>query len=172
MASSPKSNRWLRIEYLFYASLELQDGRAAFLDEACGGDDELRREVESLLLSSGQTMGFLQKPVLETAKQVADEDILSGKRIGAYQLLRVLGEGGMGKIYLAARADDLYQKQVAIKTVPVGLGQSQALLLRFGSERQILANLDHPNIARLLDGGVTEDDLPYLVMEYVDGSSR
>ncbi|MFZ1005448.1 MAG: protein kinase [Candidatus Sulfotelmatobacter sp.] len=169
MASSPKTNRWLRIEYLFYAALELQDGRAAFLDEACGGDDELRREVESLLRSSGQTMGFLQKPVLDAAKQIAAEEMLSGRRIGAYQLLRVLGEGGMGKVYLAARADDLYQKQVAIKTVPVGLGQSQALLLRFGSERQILANLDHPNIARLLDGGVTEDGLPYLVMEYVNG---
>jgi eukaryotic-like serine/threonine-protein kinase len=111
----------------------------------------------------------LQKPVLDAAKQIAAEDTLSGKRIGAYQLLRVLGEGGMGKVYLAARADDLYQKQVAIKTVPVGLGQSQALLMRFGSERQILANLDHPNIARLLDGGVTEDGLPYLVMEYVNG---
>lgn len=169
MASTPKSNRWLRIEYLFYAALELQDGRAAFLDEACGGDDELRREVETLLHSSGQTIGFLQKPVLEAAKQIAAEETLSGKRIGAYQLLRVIGEGGMGKVYLAARADDLYQKQVAIKTVPVGLGQSQALLLRFGSERQILANLDHPNIARLLDGGVTQDGLPYLVMEYVNG---
>ncbi len=169
MASSPKSNRWLRIEYLFYAALELQDGRAAFLDEACGDDDELRREVESLLHSSGQTMGFLQKPVLEAAKQIAAQETLPGKRIGAYQLLRVLGEGGMGKVYLAARADDLYQKQVAIKTVSLGLGQNQVLLLRFGSERQILANLDHPNIARLLDGGVTEDGLPYLVMEYVDG---
>jgi len=169
MASTPKSNRWLRIEYLFYAALELQDGRPAFLDEACDGDNELRREVESLLHSSEQTIGFLQKPVLDAAKQIAAEETLSGKRIGAYELLRVIGEGGMGKVYLAARADDLYQKQVAIKTVPVGLGESHALLLRFGSERQILANLDHPNIARLLDGGVTEDGLPYLVMEYVNG---
>lgn len=96
-------------------------------------------------------MGFLQKPVIEAAQQIATGETLSGKRIGAYQLLRVLGEGGMGKVYLAARADDLYQKQVAIKTVQVGLGQSHALLSRFGSERQILADLDHPNIARLLD---------------------
>ncbi len=169
MATPPKSNRWLRIESLFYAALELQDGRAAFLDEACGGDDELRREVESLLHSSGQTMGFLQKPVLGAAQQIAGEERLSGVRIGAYQLLRLLGEGGMGKVYLAARADDLYRKQVAIKTMQVGLGQNPALLSRFGSERQILANLDHPNIARLLDGGITEDGLPYLVMEYVNG---
>ena len=169
MASSPRSNRWVRIEYLFYAALELEEGRTAFLDEACAGDSDLRKEVESLLHSSGQTMGFLQQPVLQAAQQVTAEESLSGKRIGAYQLLRLIGEGGMGKVYLAARADDLYQKQVAIKTVQGGLGQNRAMLLRFRSERQILANLDHPNIARLLDGGITEDGLPYLVMEYVNG---
>jgi serine/threonine-protein kinase len=171
MVSSPRSNRWLRIEYLFYEALELeQDRRAAFLDDACNGDPELRREVESLLHSAGQTMGFIQKSVLQAAQQVTAQEELAGKRIGAYQLLRLLGEGGMGKVYLAARADDLYQKQVAIKTVQGGLGQSRAMLLRFRSERQILANLDHPNIARLLDGGITGDGLPYLVMEYVDGT--
>jgi serine/threonine protein kinase/Tfp pilus assembly protein PilF len=169
MASSPQSNRWLRIEYLFYAALELEEGRTAFLDEACGGDAELRKEVESLLHSSGQTMGFLQQPVLQAAQQVTAEESLSGKRIGAYQLLRVIGEGGMGKVYLASRADELYQKEVAIKTVQGGLGHSRAMLLRFRSERQILANLDHPNIARLLDGGITDEGLPYLVMEYVNG---
>ncbi|MGB8010596.1 MAG: serine/threonine-protein kinase [Terriglobales bacterium] len=167
--SSPQSNRWLRIEHIFYAALELQDGREAFLDEACGGDSELRKEVDSLLRSAGQTMGFLHEPVLQAAQQITAEEELSGKRIGSYQLLRLLGEGGMGKVYLAARADDLYQKQVAIKTVQGGLGQNRAMLLRFRSERQILANLDHPNIARLLDGGITDEGLPYLVMEYVDG---
>ncbi|HEY4841740.1 MAG TPA: serine/threonine-protein kinase [Terriglobales bacterium] len=171
MVSSPRSNRWLRIEYLFYEALELeQDRRTAFLDEACNGDGELRQEVESLLHSAGQTMGFLQERVVQAAQQITAEEELAGKRIGAYQLLRLLGEGGMGKVYLAARADDLYQKQVAIKTVQGGLGQSRAMLLRFRSERQILANLDHPNIARLLDGGITDDGLPYLVMEYVDGT--
>lgn len=169
MASSPQSNRWLRIEYLFYAALELEEGRTAFLDEACGGDAELRKEVDSLLHSSGKTMGFLRQPVLQAAQQITAEDGLSGKRIGAYRLLRVTGEGGMGKVYLAARADDLYQKEVAIKTVQGGLGQNRAMLLRFRSERQILANLDHPNIARLLDGGITDEGLPYLVMEYVNG---
>src|SRR5579863_4371919 len=169
MASSPKSTRWLRTEYLFYAALELEAGRTAFLEEACGDDAELRRDVESLLRSSGQTMGFLQKPVALSAQEIAREEELSGKRIGAYQLLRLIGEGGMGKVYLAARADDLYQKQVAIKTVHIGLGQNREMLLRFRSERQILANLDHPTIARLLDGGITDEGLPYLVMEYVDG---
>lgn len=169
MASSPRTNRWLRIEYIFYAALELEDGRESFLDEACGGDTDLRNEVESLLRSAGQTMGFLREPVLQAAHQVTAAEELSGKRIGAYQLLRLLGEGGMGKVYLAARADDLYRKEVAIKTVQGGLGQNRTMLLRFRSERQILANLDHPNIARLLDGGITDEGLPYLVMEYING---
>ena len=170
MATSPRSDRWVRIEHLFYAALELEpDSRPLFLDQACRDDAELRKEVESLLQMDSQTMGFLRKPVLDAAQQITAKEELSGKRIGAYQLLRVLGEGGMGKVYLAARADDLYRKEVAIKTVQGGLGQNRAMLLRFRSERQILANLDHPAIARLLDGGITDDGLPYLVMEYVNG---
>ena len=170
MATSPRSDRWLRIEYLFYAALDLEpDGRPPFLDQACRDDAELRKEVESLLQLEGQTIGFLRKPVLGAAQQIAEKKELPGKRIGAYQLLRPIGEGGMGKVYLAARADDLYRKEVAIKTVHGGLGQNPAMLLRFRSERQILANLDHPTIARLLDGGITDDGLPYLVMEYVNG---
>ncbi len=170
MESSPRSNRWLRIEHLFHAALELEpDARAAFLDESCGGDPELHREVESLLHSSGKTLGFLSDPVRNAVQGIAEEEALSGKRIGAYQVLRLIGEGGMGKVYLAARADDLYKKEVAIKTVHGGSQQGGARLARFGSERQILANLEHPNIARLLDGGITGENLSYLVMEYVNG---
>lgn len=170
MASSSRSNRWLRIESLFYAAFELKEGRQAFLDEACGADLELRQEVESLLHSAGQTIGFLQQPVLQAVQDAsAEEEAVCGKRIGAYQLLRLLGEGGMGKVYLAARADDLFRKEVAIKIIRGGLLQNRAVLLRFRSERQILASLDHPNIARLLDGGITDEGLPYLVMEYVNG---
>ena len=169
MATSPRSERWVRIEYLFYAALELEpDSRAAFLEQACRDDADLLKEVESLLKVEGQTIGFLRKPVLDATEQIA-AGAIAGKRIGAYKVLRQLGEGGMGKVYLAARADDLYQKEVAIKTVQGGLGQNRAMLLRFSSERQILANLDHPGIARLLDGGITDDGLPYLVMEYVNG---
>jgi hypothetical protein len=97
MASSPRSARWLRMEYLFHAALELEpDGRAAFLDEACAGDADLRREVETLLQSSGETMGFLQNPVLYAAQEItAGDQDRSGECIGAYRLVRVLGEGGM-----------------------------------------------------------------------------
>jgi len=170
MESSPRSNRWLRIEHLFYTALEMEPGaRPAFLDESCGSDPELRREVESLLESSNKTLGFLSEPVKNAVQGIAEEQAFSGKRIGAYQVLRVIGEGGMGKVYLAARADDLYKKEVAIKTVLGGSQPGSARLARFSSERQILANLDHPNIARLLDGGITEEGVSYLVMEYVDG---
>lgn len=174
MASPPKSARWLRTEYLFYAALELEEGRTAFLDEACGDDAQLRQEVESLLRSAGEKTAFFQKPVVLAAQEMGgpgsnQQEELSGKRIGVYQLQRLIGEGGMGNVYLAARADDSYQKQVAIKTMQLGFGQNREMLLRFRSERQILANLDHPNIARLLDGGITDEGLPYLVMEYVDG---
>jgi len=159
----------VRIEYLFYAALELEpNSRAAFLDQACRDDADLLKEVESLLKVEGQTISFLRKPVLDATQQIA-AGAITGKRIGAYEILRQLGEGGMGKVYLAARADDLYQKEVAIKMVQGGLGQNRAMLLRFSSERQILADLDHPGIARLVDGGITDDGQPYLVMEYVNG---
>jgi tetratricopeptide (TPR) repeat protein/tRNA A-37 threonylcarbamoyl transferase component Bud32 len=93
----------------------------------------------------------------------------AGEHVGAYQLLRLIAEGGMGKVYLAARADDVYQKLVAIKLVRTDFSQSDIAAVRFRTERQILATLDHPNIARLLDGGVTANGVPYLVMEFVDG---
>src|SRR6185369_2543892 len=97
------------------------------------------------------------------------ESLLStGHRIGQYEVIREIGRGGMGAVYLAARADDQYKKHVAIKLIKRGM-DSEDILQRFRNERQILASLDHPNIARLLDGGTTDDGLPYFVMEYVEG---
>jgi serine/threonine protein kinase len=93
---------------------------------------------------------------------------LRARRIGSYEITAMIGEGGMGSVYRAARADQQYKKQVAIKVVKRGLDTPFALA-RFRSERQILANLEHPNIARLLDGGTTDAGLPYVVMELVDG---
>src|SRR5262249_31956530 len=91
-----------------------------------------------------------------------------GRAIGPYRVVREIGRGGMGSVYLAARADDAFQKLVAIKVVRVG-ADSPEFIERFRKERQILATLDHPNITRLLDGGATSDGMPYLVMEYIEG---
>lgn len=171
MAASA-SNRWQQIEELFYATLERTPAdRNAFLDHACQDDPALRDEVQSLLNASNHTLSFLQKPVEEAARSfdATDEEAITGRPIGPYRLLRVLGEGGMGQVYLAERSDDTYQQLVAIKLMHPRYVHTQRMLLRFGAERQILANLNHPNIARLLDGGV-ERGVPYLVMEYVDGT--
>ena len=165
-------NNWQRIEALFYAALDQPPSeRKSFLDRTCGDDLPLRKEVESLLEASEKTSGFLQKSVQEAARSLPPvEEITIGRQIGAYKLLRVLGEGGMGAVYLAARADDLYKQQVAIKLMHAGFAQTRRMLLRFSAERQILAHLNHPNIGRLLDGGIYEG-VPYLVMEYIDGIS-
>jgi eukaryotic-like serine/threonine-protein kinase len=164
-------NHWQRIEELFYAALDLDAGaRPAFLQQACATNPELLKEVESLLSSSEKTIGFARSAVLHVAQQRSVEPQPEGKRVGAYKLLRIVGEGGMGTVYLANRADELYSQQVAVKLMHPGFAPMQGMLLRFSAERQILANLNHPNIARLLDGGMTADGIPYLVMEYVNGT--
>src|SRR5262249_19207246 len=146
------------------------DHRAAFLDNACGKDHELRREVESLLVfqeeeSFAEGLGFADAiRVLESR----DERLTHGRKVGTYRILREIGRGGMGNVYLAARADDEFQKLVAVKIIRCGMDLDD-VVQRFRAERQILAMLDHPNIARLLDGGATEDGLPYFVMEYIEG---
>ena len=162
--------RWQRIEDLFFAALDLEPAaRSAFLEEACGDDSALREELESLLESSKETLDFAREAVVQVVQQEAAEGESVGRRIGAYELLSVLGKGGMGTVYLAARADDLYQQDVAIKLMHTHVAPAPGMRLRFSAERQILANLNHPNIARLLDGGITADGQQYLVMEYVNG---
>ncbi len=162
--------RWQRIEGLFLAALERNpDRRAEFLGESCGADNELRAEVESLLAHDGN--GVIEETV-RSAVATFDPDGVTwheGRRIGAYRLIREIGRGGMGAVYLAARADDHFEKHVAIKFVKRGMS-TDSILQRFRDERQILANLEHPNIARLLDGGSTEEGAPYLVMEYIAGT--
>lgn len=168
----PASNKhnWQRVEDLFYAALDLgPSDRSAFLDSACGEDRALREEINSLLKSSEQTLGFARDAVFEVAQRQTDGTLPVGTRIGAYQLLRVLGKGGMGTVYLSERADNLYEQSVAIKLMHAGFSLARSMRLRFSAEQQILANLNHPNIARLLDGGITTDGLPYLVMEHVNG---
>src|SRR5215472_1117553 len=170
MSTEAAPDRWQRLEDLFFEASDLEpSARPAFLEQACGSDTDLRREVEDLLRSSDRTLADLRRPVDETAREVVMDK--SGQRIGPYQIVKLLGEGGMGLVYLANRADQQFQQQVAIKLMHAGFGQSPEMLRRFKAERQILANLDHPNIASLLDGGITSEGAPYLVMEYVDGAA-
>jgi serine/threonine protein kinase len=169
----PAGKRWARIKELFEAATDLAPHeRATLLNNECDGDTALRREVESLLESDSQTDEFIEQPAFEMPRDLfpesPPEESLAGRQFGAYQIIREIGRGGLGAVYLAARADDEYRKEVAIKLVRRGL-DTDDILCRFRNERQILAQLDHPNIARLIDGGTTDDGLPYFVMEYVNG---
>jgi non-specific serine/threonine protein kinase/serine/threonine-protein kinase len=161
--------RWQTVTRLFHEALdEAPEGRATFLDRACGGDATLRTEVETLLSSGREAGAFLETPAASRVSLPAEGDAMVGRRIGSYRVLREIGHGGMGAVFLAVRDDDAYRKQVAIKVVRAW-GTSDVLVERFRQERHILAALDHPNVGRLLDGGTTEEGLPYLVMEYVEG---
>jgi serine/threonine protein kinase len=172
MTSRVATDRWRRIEALFHQASDIdKEARTAFLDQVCVGDPELRAELDSLLSSSDQTLYDLKNSVSAEAGRMLGAGSVEIEKIGVYRLIRTLGEGGMGAVYLGARDDDQYERLVAIKLIRAGLSHSASLQLRFRTERQILANLDHPNIARLLDGGITPDGSPYLVMEYIDGLS-
>jgi tetratricopeptide (TPR) repeat protein len=164
--------RWQRVKEVFTAACALEPGEAdAFLDEACGGDAELRAEVASLLGAHAASEAVVDRPAaahLARDFAMADEDRWIGYRIGPYAIVSLIGRGGMGEVYRARRVDAEYEKEVAIKLVP-GSFHAAYVLQRFRAERQILAGLDHPNIARLIDGGVTADGAPYLVMELVEG---
>jgi len=164
-------DRFKRAEELFGQALDLPASeREAFLDQECSGDDVLRREVESLLTADGSAGdGFMKRPRDLSEVETPDRDASPiGDRVERYRVLRKIGEGGMSEVYLAVRADDAYQKRVALKIIRHGLDRED-ILRRFRTERQILAGLDHPNIAKLLDGGTTDDGLPYFVMDYIDG---
>ena len=159
---------WERIEQIFLSAVELPaEERGAFVDAACDGDLDLRREVVSLLAADGRADSFLSGSG-EAAGGSPDGAGTPRRSIGRYRLLRRIGEGGMSAVYLAVRSDDEYRQLVAIKVFTCG-PERQDLLRRFRTERQILAALDHPAIARLLDGGTTEDGLPYIVMEHLEG---
>ncbi len=170
------AERSQRLESLFTSAVELNPlERAAFLDSACAGDPGLRSEIESLLAADERAGRFIEKPALEAlagaqSNEQAESESESEKerRIGPYKLIREIGHGGMGTVYLAARDDDQFEQMVAIKVIRRGM-DTTAIIRRFRHERQILAGLNHPNIARLLDGGATEDGLPWFALEYVEG---
>jgi serine/threonine protein kinase/tetratricopeptide (TPR) repeat protein len=182
---------WNRVKELFQTALDLDPSqRVAFLAENCH-DDQIRTEVERLLRNYQEAASFFNDPALNplwedrttegssdsraastlftTPFETEEENPMTGRRLGAYKVVRCIGQGGMAAVFLATRADDEYQKQVAIKLVHQGL-DSRELLSRFRKERQTLADLDHPNIVKLLDGGSTQEGAPFLVMDYVEGT--
>ncbi|MCU1260375.1 MAG: serine/threonine protein kinase with repeat [Bryobacterales bacterium] len=172
-ASSTGPDRWERVKTIFVSALELKPAdRPLFLAAECGADTELRREVESLLDSHEGAGDFIEEPPSALKTLLTDDTATvhldAGTRIGAYQLVREIGRGGMGAVYLAVRADEEFQKRVAIKLIRPGM-ESEFVVRRFRNERQILARLEHANIARLIDGGTTSEGLPYFIMEYVEG---
>lgn len=147
--------------------------RGEYVRRACGSDETLLSHVlqalgDALGEKAAQEQGFWDEVAVGESKHAAPLESLEGQRLGRYRILRKLGAGGMGDVYLAERADDEYQQRVAIKIVRGGIFSPQ-IQSRLRMERQILATLQHPNIARLLDGGRAPDGTPYLVMEYIDG---
>ena len=170
------SQRWNRVKALFAATRDLDErGREAFLDShACEADTATREDVRSLLAAHGAAgAAFLDPPALDeldgAMREMTDEGRV-GARVGPYLLVECIATGGMGAVYRATRDDDVYRKQVAIKILRRG-ADTPDLRRRLRRERQTLAELEHPNITRLLDGGTTDDGQPYLVMEFVEGTS-
>jgi serine/threonine protein kinase len=169
--------RWERVKAIVQAALARQPAeRAAFAAAACAEDESLALEVESLLAADAKAGHFIETPALArpdlaiVLDHIPAEPPWPGRRLGSYLVTSEIGHGGMGAVYLAVRADESFDKQVALKLIKRGM-DSDAIIKRFVMERQILANLDHPNIARLIDGGTTDDGLPYFVLEYVEGIS-
>jgi serine/threonine protein kinase/tetratricopeptide (TPR) repeat protein len=174
--------RWKQIEDVFQAAIDLPSGeRRKFIAEACGGDEDLRAQVEVLITQHDEAGDFIESPAFaatgfrtmghsnaDTLMTESFDDPSIGRSVGAYKIVREIGRGGMGAVYLAERADSEFRRRVAIKLIKRGM-DTDFILRRFRKERQILASLDHPNIARLLDGGTSEDGLPYFVMEYIEG---
>jgi len=167
----PQQSERQRLKDVFALALERpKEQRQAFLSEACGGDAGLRFEVESLLAAYDEPHHVIERADFAVSSILGAAGAgYEGKRFGRYRILRELGRGGMGAVFLAERADGEFEQKVALKVVRRNLADT-GLERRFRQERQILAGLSHENIARLLDGGVGEDGEPFLVMEYVDGS--
>jgi non-specific serine/threonine protein kinase/serine/threonine-protein kinase len=168
--SSPAS--WADAKRVFEAALDLPEAeRAAFAEKACAGNAALLEEVRSLLSWHKGSTGFLETPASRLGKPVdvgGEAARLVGKSIGAWRILDVIGSGGMGVVYRAERADAAFRRHAALKVVRTGPDSPQ-IMQRFQLERETLAALDHPNIARLMDGGTTPDGQPFFVMELVDG---
>src|SRR5262245_54507845 len=166
----PDRRRYEQAKDVLQRALEVDAGeRRAYVDRACAGDPALHSEVLSLLAAANAADShFLSSPLATASDERAsppEEVDLTGRRVGAYRLERLLGRGGMGVVYLASRDDGEFTKHVAIKFIHPSKA-TPTLLKRFRAERQILADIDHPNIARLIDAGTAEGGMPFFIMEY------
>ena len=159
--------RWEEVDRLFDQALELPPSdRQRWLDESCAGDPALRNQLEALLQADAAAGNFLEVDGWRLAEPVVED----GRGIGPYRVVRELARGGMGVVYLAERADGQFEQRVALKLIKRGM-DSDEIHRRFLAERQILARLNHPHIARLLDGGVSTEEQPYFAIEYIEGST-
>src|SRR5262245_50395263 len=167
-----KPDRWKQVDELFEAALDCPTSeRASFLDRACAGDDELRREVESLLLSDAQAETFIESPPTRVAAELFSYDppkVGKGKRIGHYEILEQLGSGGMGDVYLAR--DTNLGRKVALKLLPPSLTADAQLRARFFREAKLASALDHPNVCTIHEVG-QHSNLLFIAMQYVEGDT-
>lgn len=173
MSEDPPHTRWARVEVILDRALKLDpDALANYLSRACGGDQALLDEVTALLARRSALDGFLEETPFvepdEAQRSTTHPEVLEGQRLGPYRIVREIGRGGMGRVFLAERADGLFHRHVALKLLRPALDDSDAAR-RFEAERRILARLEHPGIARLIDAGLGPGDRPYLVAEYVEG---
>ncbi len=162
---------WQDVKEIFLNALEKDaEERESFLDEVCNGDGSQRAELESLLKSHFEVEGFIETPAFKIGEVFDGGTVARDQQFGNYTIIREIGVGGMGAVFLAKRSDGEFDQMVAIKIVRQAIAESH-LIDRFKRERQILAPLNHPNIARLLDGGVSQNGQPFLAMEYVEGDT-
>ncbi len=177
--TDPSWQRWDEVDRLFTAALDLPEARQkTFVLDECGDDWELAEAVLSLLRAERESEGLFQAPDSGTAREALEDlaaldsesvDGIVPDRVGSYRIIREIGRGGMGSVFLAERADADFQQRVAVKVLRRGI-DTDDIVRRFLAERRILATLTHPNIARLLDGGSTADGRPFVALEYVDGT--
>jgi serine/threonine-protein kinase len=165
------TDRFRRVDSIFDAAVDIPAGeRTAFIDRECGDDEALRAEVHELVRAYHQSDSVLESPAARLAAPLLESAAAASgpvpERIGPFRIVREIGRGGMGRVFLGERADGQFEQRVAIKLIQHG---APGVLRRFVEERRILARLEHPNIARLVDGGITESGLPYFAMELVEG---
>jgi serine/threonine protein kinase len=165
--------RWDRLKDLFLRSQDLPpEARSAWLADVCADEPMLREEVEALLRAQSRPAPIFRHGGNDLLGTLLEDDIrpedFAGRRIGAYRVLRLLGEGGMGQVFLAERDDGDFAQRVALKRIRADFAGTETRL-RFLREREILARLVHPHIAQLHDGGLADDGTPYFTLEYVEG---